>query len=719
MKKTFLFLMAMFSFFGMKAQSFDITYGEGDNAYTLTFEPTTETATEKECSVGIKWIKEIDPFYGDEVITGAEQPNVATPLVIPATVENEGVTYTVTSIRNNGFSSKNDNVYCTNFSSLTLPNTITSIGTYAFYKCTGLTGDLIIPNKLTEISDNCFQGCNFSNIILHCNVTSIGSRALRMDSDVALKSVTMYGQNPPTINTTAANSSFYLSTTTYLYRPKKYVDNYSTLVATTFGDRAFTAMSMPTFTAESGNSYNTYDNWTDKTVPSSSANVVIDGELIIAKTDVINVGNIGLCNNGSITIKDGGQLYHNNPFVTAKVQKSITGFQFIDEDYDNYTPETDIAWYTISSPLASDVVVTNVSGLTPSGEIYDLYRYDEENYTWHNYRQEGGFGFTTLEQGRGYLYAMQTGGNITFNGVINNSNVEYELSAKGEKLTGFNLIGNPFTHNITGSNLTVEDGMELASGYYALSFEGNWGAKLSSTGTIKPCQGILVKTNKAGTLTINKAGTLTINKTAQRSSSIDNGSLALTVSNEKYSDVAYVAFSEGMGLDKIKHQNVNIPMIYIPVENTNYAIANMSEDVATIAVNFEAMTMGEYTISAKAQDCKFNNMTLIDNMTGEKTNLLTDSYTFMATTSDSPDRFTLTLNNDNDNDFIYIHNNEMIINNIEGNGLVQIYDMMGRSVATYNVSGSANISMETLSEGVYIVRMTDANGVKTQKVVNN
>ena len=81
--------------------------------------------------------------------------------------------------------------------------------------------------------------------------------------------------------------------------------------------------------------------------------------------------------------------------------------------------------------------------------------------------------------------------------------------------------------------------------------------------------------------------------------------------------------------------------------------------------------------------------------------------------------FDIDTDNDNDTDFIYIHNNEMIINNIEGNGLVQIYDMMGRSVATYNVSGSANISMETLSNGVYVVRMTDANGVKTQKVVNN
>ena len=166
--------------------------------------------------------------------------------------------------------------------------------------------------------------------------------------------------------------------------------------------------------------------------------------------------------------------------------------------------------------------------------------------------------------------------------------------------------------------------------------------------------------------------------------------------------------------------NENIPMVYVIDNNEKLAIANI-DDANEIALGFEAMTMGEYTIAVKAQDCKFNSMTLTDKMTGVKTNLLTDSYTFIATTNDNPDRFTLTLNNDNDNDadFIYINNNEMIINNIEGDGLVQIYDVMGRSVATYNVSGSANISMEALSEGIYIVRMTDANGVKTQKVVNN
>jgi len=216
---------------------------------------------------------------------------------------------------------------------------------------------------------------------------------------------------------------------------------------------------------------------------------------------------------------------------------------------------------------------------------------------------------------------------------------------------------------------------------------------------------------------------LTIKKTPKQATATRSGesSIAISVANQKYNDETHIVFKDGIGLNKVNHMNENIPMLYVIDNNEKLAIATMNDNVKEVSLGFEAMTMGEYTIAVKAQNCKFNNMTLIDKMTGKKTNLLTDSYTFMATTSDSPDRFTLTLNADNDNDadFIYINNNEMIINNIEGNGLVQIYDMMGRSVATYNVSGSANISMETLSEGVYIVRMTDANGVKTEKVVNN
>ena len=259
----------------------------------------------------------------------------------------------------------------------------------------------------------------------------------------------------------------------------------------------------------------------------------------------------------------------------------------------------------------------------------------------------------------------------------------------------------------------------MANGFYTVTNAGTWETH-SSTDNIKPTQGMLIKITDTS-IDSDGFGFLTISEEETRSRSINNGSINIVVSNDKYSDNAIVSFSEGKGLNKFPHLNKEAHEVYVIDNDTKYGVATMNDDVTTIPVGFKANTMGQYTISAEAKDCKFNSMTLTDKMTGVKTNLLTDSYTFMATTNDNPNRFTLTLNadTDNDNDFIYINNNEMIINNIEGDGLVQIYDVMGRSVATYNVSGSANISMETLSEGVYIVRMIDANGVKTQKVVNN
>ena len=220
-----------------------------------------------------------------------------------------------------------------------------------------------------------------------------------------------------------------------------------------------------------------------------------------------------------------------------------------------------------------------------------------------------------------------------------------------------------------------------------------------------------------GTLTINKkVGTATEAQTRSRSK---DEFIAISVANKNYEDKAYVSFNAENPLEKVNHQNKDIPMVYIPMEEDNYAIATMDKDVKEIPVAFEAKTMGQYTIAATAENCEFKNMYLVDRMTGIETNLLLESYTFMATTTDNSKRFIIKLsNNDLDTEnFIFINNNEMIINNIEGKGVLQIFDVMGRYISHTEVSGSANISTEAFTSGVYIIRMTDDNGVKTQKVV--
>jgi hypothetical protein len=59
--------------------------------------------------------------------------------------------------------------------SLTIGNSVTTIGQRAFYGCSGLTGSLIIPNSVTAIGNSAFYGCSgFSgDLIISNSVTSI------------------------------------------------------------------------------------------------------------------------------------------------------------------------------------------------------------------------------------------------------------------------------------------------------------------------------------------------------------------------------------------------------------------------------------------------------------------------------------------------------------------------------------------------------------------
>lgn len=61
---------------------------------------------------------------------------------------------------------------------LTIPNSVTCIGSAAFSGCSGLTGNLIIPNSVTSIDAEAFRGTGFDGTLTIPNgVTSIGRRA--------------------------------------------------------------------------------------------------------------------------------------------------------------------------------------------------------------------------------------------------------------------------------------------------------------------------------------------------------------------------------------------------------------------------------------------------------------------------------------------------------------------------------------------------------------
>jgi hypothetical protein len=81
-------------------------------------------------------------------------------LVFPDSVKGpDGRTYTVTSIEAHGFY-----FYDGFIDVLTIPNSVKTIGEFAFFRGWGIGGNLIIPDSVTTIGYMAFYYCNFQSM---------------------------------------------------------------------------------------------------------------------------------------------------------------------------------------------------------------------------------------------------------------------------------------------------------------------------------------------------------------------------------------------------------------------------------------------------------------------------------------------------------------------------------------------------------------------------
>ncbi len=154
--------------------------------------------------------------------------NCSGNLIIPSSVTMDNITYSVTTIENfNG---------CNGLTSITIPNSVTSIGSHAFSNCTGLTeiivesdntnytsgngvlfnkdkttliycpkgktGTYTIPNSVTGISSSAFSSCSgLTSVTIGNSIISIGQSAF--NGCTSLASVTI-----PNSVTSIGNSAF-------------------------------------------------------------------------------------------------------------------------------------------------------------------------------------------------------------------------------------------------------------------------------------------------------------------------------------------------------------------------------------------------------------------------------------------------------------------------------------------------------------------------------
>ena len=467
-------------------------------------------------------------------------------------------------------------------------------------------------------------------------------------------------------------------------------------------------------------------NWEPSGVPTEnhdvliSKNMPIDGNaaannitIATGKTMTIQNGYSLTCNsitnNGNLVIEEGGQLICNYS-TTATIKKGITAAT----NWGNETFYIPDGWYFIASPIdwGAGIAPGSVSNLLQGD--YDLYRFNQAGADgeWENYKAHQNDDFNLYNE-HGYLYANKNDVTLEFTGYTKPAlNADSLLlvynNQVAENMRGWNLVGNPYVFNAYANKPYYKinndkDGVEPVSAYNA--------------NPIAPCTGIMVQATGDNQY-------VKFTKNAPAAPSKGSVELNLTGNGKRSAetlDKAIVSFNEGSELGKFYFGTPNAN-IYIPQNGKEFAMVS-SEAQGEMPVNFKANVDGQYTITVNAEDMEMGYLHLIDNLTGFDIDLLaTPSYTFNAKSDDYASRFRLVFNGSSieesvneEQPFAFISNGEIVIN---GTGIVQAFDMLGRQLFSHKVDSASSIpNSEFPAAGIYVLQLTNNENTRTQKII--
>jgi hypothetical protein len=443
-------------------------------------------------------------------------------------------------------------------------------------------------------------------------------------------------------------------------------------------------------------------NWSNG-LPNMGSDVVIAAPATIESSE--NVGYITIREGGSITIADGGQLIHTND-VTATLQKEIVA----------YTDDSD-GWFTIASPSTYNIPVNS---LVTESE-YDLYLYHEPTHYWWN-SKSGNPGFSALQHLQGYLYANAEDITLSFTGNMLGTNntvtVPLDYTDAAGSLKGFNLVGNPFTRRLTGSDV-IRIGNDTLTTYLIAEGDGELVPYALAERDIEPGEGFFVQATTTNQyLVINDV-------TRGEQMKWHPAYLRIEAGREGCYDRAYVQIGGGntlrkMGLDE------KTPKVSVWHDGKDWSSVTIEAATGELPVNFKATENGTYTIRVNVNGLEVDYLHLIDNLTGADVDLLVPelvegpaTYTFTSKPTDYESRFRLVFSAQSpesfegqNSSFAFLSNGNIIVN---GEGTLQMIDMMGHII--YCRDAKSCVSTTGMPPGIYVLRLIQGDKVKTQKIV--
>ncbi len=434
----------------------------------------------------------------------------------------------------------------------------------------------------------------------------------------------------------------------------------------------------------------------------------------------------------------GGERWH---YISSSLDNSKFGWTYHQDAGFNWEPNPCDLWFELENDDEA-IVPTDAR----SWAVLDFYCFYEPQYHWLNFRRNSNSHYhmdgnhdkiTYVNElgeagnedhfipGKGYLMAISTeyfedhylyAGDkkhaqfLQNRGTLTNGEftipVTYtpinDLDGYKTGLEGYNLLGNPYqsyldftTFAWENSNLW-EKATDMTFAVYDPEndsyVQGMAGAQpsqgaLAATGDINMHQGFLIRVSKGGdakfnnTMRFNTPADGTHFRGEQPTYPLIN---FILTDNNGTTDIAVLELNrpENSGALKLRAGNPD-GRIYFRHDNTNMAIFFRDNAEGHQSLNFAAEEDGNFTLNWNTANADFRTLTLVDNITGIKTDMLThDHYTFEGRVDDYNTRFKIVFGEMNNNEeepvlehFAFFDHGNLIVN---GTGHFEVVDVLGR-----------------------------------------
>ncbi|WP_405562693.1 lamin tail domain-containing protein [Polaribacter sp. Asnod6-C07] len=498
-----------------------------------------------------------------------------------------------------------------------------------------------------------------------------------------------------------------------------------------------------TWTGATDTSWTTASNWSLGTVPGSGDDVqIINTTNQPTTSGAVTVNSISIASGSSLiaTSSFSGTVTYNRALTNGS-QWYYMSSPVIGETYDNN-------WATSNSILSGQNLNKGLS-------LYDNTTYDTdtdaggsdtETGNWR-YLQSDNSNNGTFNVGQGYGIIRDGSGTISFTGAGLYTDSQVIGITQGAS-TNFNMVGNPFTAYLNLGDFFTDNNGSVITDASAYFWNGSgYDTKLSGTDgsfEIAPGQGFFVEAAADTNLTFDIADvTHQATETFQKSSRPEVHLFLSDGKNKKYANIYYIDGTttgydngfDGKLFEGVEHSFALFSHLVTDSEGKNFQIQSLPNsdlETMTIPLGVKVEANKEISFTADALNLPSNTKVFLeDRLTNTFTSLDEANSEYKITTDvalDGIGRFYLhtrssALNIENldlDNVSIYKTDNSnlRIVGLSEGKASIKLFNILGKQVlkTTFTSNGIKDISLPTLTKGIYIVQLETETGKLNKKI---